>query len=138
MQQRFSQSPQKRQVSKESLTDDPRRLVEVVLTHWREVFSTTRVQENETDFQYLLTSEGWKHLQEVISNARSEGGAMWLEQIKSEYPNLYWAVDLAANKSPQEAVQAAVDEYGTLAYLFQSQIVEIHKRLKEEIDRPRF
>lgn len=90
------------------------------------------------DVAYLMSPQGWKECLAVIQKAHETRGAEWLLELQKNYPNLYFACELAMNKTADEAFQVIYEHYGPITLIFKSQILDFHARLKTEIDKKQF
>jgi hypothetical protein len=90
------------------------------------------------DILLFLSPEGQKQIVEFIHRAKRERGSRWLPYIKAEFPMATWIIDLAANKTADEALEEVKQAYPTLpVWIVGNQIRELHATLRREIDRPR-
>lgn len=87
----------------------------------------------------LLSPAGQQQIVGLIREARERSGRDWLPAIREGFPTLAWAVDLAANKTADEALDEICDAYPAwpVRLVAGRQIIQLHARLKEEIDKPR-
>lgn len=115
----------------------------------------------KTLLENFTTPQGFAEIQEEFSQYKSKYGEKWLTEFKLDYPDLSTIIDLIANNTADDAflkfkdfakttieremsgksnffIQPAV--FAAMVY-FDNQkplLMDLHGKLKAEIDRPRF
>ncbi len=87
----------------------------------------------------LISPSGQDAILDFIREAKEKRGAGWLDEIQAEYPTLSWIVELVANHTADEALDAIEAEYSQypIRLLAGRKIIDLHARLKAEIDKKR-
>ncbi len=86
----------------------------------------------------FVSPDGQQAIIDLIIEAKEMRGAFWLEHLKTEYPMAEWIVELAANRTADEAFKELEAEFHAFpVWLAKKQIFELHGKLKHEIDRKR-
>lgn len=101
--------------------------------------------QNETvrfgyrEIMTLLSPAGRRQIHAIIDKAKAERGSGWIEGIKEEYPTACWIIDLAANYTADEAVEAVAEAFPTypIRMFAGTALKEFHAFIRNEIDRPR-
>jgi hypothetical protein len=91
------------------------------------------------DLLTFLSPSGQRQIVEFVQRARRERGHNWLVEIKTEFPLFSFLVELVALRTAEEAfleLQSAYPNY-PLAFV-KSSIIELHQRLRREIEKERF
>lgn len=90
------------------------------------------------EVQLLISPAGQKLLFEFIERAKRERGAGWIVELKKEFPRFTQIFDLVCNRTEAEALAELKKEYPLLKLgLFDNQLIEMHRKLKFEIERER-
>ncbi len=90
------------------------------------------------DLLTLLSPVGRNQILAIINDAKTNRGSKWIEAIKEEYPTACWIIDLAANHSAEDALNAVQKAYPNYPlWMAKAQIFDFHAFLRNEIDKPR-
>jgi hypothetical protein len=87
----------------------------------------------------FLSPGGQQQIIDFVRRAQVERGANWLGEIKSEFPMFSWIIELVATKTAEEAFLELQKSYPHYPLTFVKHlIIELHHRLRMEIEKERF
>lgn len=87
----------------------------------------------------LLSPDGQQQIIDFVVEARETRGAAWIAEIQAEFPMFSWIVDLAANRTADDALAEIERAYPHIPVrmIAGGQIKTLHGRLRAEIDKKR-
>jgi hypothetical protein len=85
----------------------------------------------------LLAPDARREIVAIVERACNDRGKGWIDEIGRNYPTLRWIAELVANNDAAECVTELEKEFGISLGLVRGKIFELHRELREVIDRPR-
>lgn len=91
-----------------------------------------------SDLLTFLSPAGQQQIVDFVRKAKAERGARWLPELKAEFPMFSWIVELVADRTAAEAFEELQISFPSYPlWIAKTQLIELHSRLRHEIDKPR-
>lgn len=90
------------------------------------------------DLMRFFSPAGQMEISQFIEQAKAERGAGWLTEIKADYPMFCWIAELVCNHDANDAFEHFQAAYKGLPLRYiRPQMIELHRWLRTEIEKPR-